>query len=76
MRLGLAGLLTLSSVFAQPGATIRVHVIDSVNKSPIPGAKVTIGSVAKPDRGELEAALVTMVSPKREPSSPAAISSG
>ena len=54
MRLRLVALLTLSSVFAQPGTTVRVHVINSVNKSPIPSAKVTIGSAAKPDSGEVE----------------------
>jgi hypothetical protein len=54
MRFCLAALLTLSTVFAQSGATVRIHVINSENKSPIPGAKVTIGSVVKPDSAEVE----------------------
>ena len=54
MKLCLAALFTLSSVFAQPSTTVRIHVINGVNKSPIPGAKVIIGSAAKPDGGEVD----------------------
>jgi hypothetical protein len=54
MKLCLAALLTMWSAFAQSSATVRIHVINSVNKSPIPGAKVSVGSVEEPDRGEFE----------------------
>ncbi len=54
MKLCLAALFTMWSVFAQPSATVRIHVVNSVNKSPIPGAKVAVGSVAKSDGPELE----------------------
>jgi hypothetical protein len=54
MRFSLAVVLALPSVFAQSGATIRLRVINSVTRSPIPGAKVTVGSATKPDSGQLE----------------------
>ena len=54
MKLCLAVVLAASCAFAQPGATVRIHVINNANKSPIPHAKVTIGSANRDNAGKLE----------------------